>query len=361
MLTKETTFIIGAGASRDFDFPLGDDLRERIISVLAMADETKSLSFSDPVIWELLVDRATKERPGDWTSRIKEYRRAACIIRDGLPYDRSIDSFLDGLRNKPDVEFLGKLAIATVILRAESRSPLMPYLAGNANAEQIRAERLAKTVGGWHAQLGQILYAGYTSEDCDDVFSRSSFVIFNYDRCIEEFLAKSLVSRFDIERSRAEAAVARCRIVHPYGQVGEFQPGQEGHVAFGDADQRHLVATAASIRTFTEAMADDVAATVKEYVSRAETLVFMGFGWLPQNIQLLQAGGITKASKVFATTMKMDIGELSVVASKINAILNRSATARTSFGNLSPNPEFINHSGDCSSLMRNCWLRLTNG
>ena len=48
MLTKRTTLILGAGASMDFDFPSGRDLRLKVLKMLAEQDSPGSLAVSIP-------------------------------------------------------------------------------------------------------------------------------------------------------------------------------------------------------------------------------------------------------------------------------------------------------------------------
>jgi hypothetical protein len=361
VLNRKTTFVIGAGASWDFDFPLGDGLRNRIIELLAIDDPNTSINFSDPGLGELMRQRSTREAGvNQWTDRMGVYRRAASMIRDGLPFARSIDSFLDGLRDEPEVVFLGKLAIATTILRSEAASPLVSKQIQAANAAQTRADRLAKLVGGWHAQLGQILYEGHSRDTVDTIFDHASFIVFNYDRCIEEFLTTSLMRRFAIGRARALGAVARCTIVHPYGQVGAYFPEKEDYVAFGVCEKEALEVVANGIKTFTESMEDRIGDKVKDCVAEAETIVFLGFGWLPQNLELLHATNrVTNASKVFATVLGMPPGEIAVVADQLDRMLRRLGHSADYAEEPTPSADFIYDRGDCKALMSNCWLRLT--
>ncbi|THD35063.1 MAG: hypothetical protein E7773_11400 [Sphingomonas sp.] len=363
MLRKDTTFVIGAGGSHDFGFPLGEGLRNKITDLLAVDDANTSINVKDPVIAAILKDRAIREAGvNDWTVRLEAYRRAAATIRAGLPYARSIDGYLEGVRDLPDVEFLAKLAIATIILRHEAGSSLVPYTQPAANAADIRAKQVAQLTGSWHAQLGQILFDGHTRDTVDGVFERASFVIFNYDRCIEEFLVTALQRRFAIDRGRAVKALARCNIIHPYGQVGAFFPDQPGYVPFGKLDdQQVLPEVAAGIRTFTEAMEESIADAVKDCIAAAETIVFMGFGWLAQNMELLGVGNrVTNATKVFATTMGMPKGEVDVVSGQMDEILRRRSHSPPYESTPLPSADFTSENGDCKALMTNCWLRLTS-
>lgn len=165
MLKRDTTFIIGAGASYNIGFPLGDNLRDQIIDLLRVDDTHNRVNFRDETIGRIVQDRAGREGgTGDWPTRAAAYRRAAATIRDGLPFARSIDSFLDGLRGQPEIEFLGKLAIATAILRAESSSPLAFQKVEAGNAAEIHENYLRAVLASWHSELGQILYDGHTVE-----------------------------------------------------------------------------------------------------------------------------------------------------------------------------------------------------
>lgn len=361
MLERDTTFVIGAGASFDLGLPLGDTLRDRIIEVL-VDDPNRSIGFTDESIAKILRDRAVQEVGlSSWPTRIVAYRHAAGIIRGGLPFARSIDTFIDGLRHVDHIEFLSKLAIATVILRGEAGAPLSQRQVFAANAEAIRAERLRRLLASWHTELTQILYDGHSVETLDQVFEHAAFVVFNYDRCLEEFLTISLMRRFNLERRHAEKLVEKCAIVHPYGLVGASNPDADGYIPFGQVDDRQLVAATLRIRTFTETMESEVSERIKDLVAQADVLVFMGFGWLPQNMELLHVGQrFTTTRQVFATTMKMEAGEVAVVRDQINQMLRRGEYTPDYHDPAPPPPIFVNERGDCKALMNNSWLRLTH-
>ncbi|MCW2336285.1 hypothetical protein M2337_000518 [Sphingobium sp. B2D3A] len=359
MLNKNTSFIIGAGGSRDFGFPLGSDLRDRIIEVLSY--EERRTGFADRAISSITGNVSMAQAgPTQWPVRQDAYRKAAAKIRNGLPFARSIDGFLDSLRGEPDIEFLAKLAIAAVILRAEASSAIAnPDLAEGRHVDSLNPDvvSLAET---WHAQLGQILFEGHTRDTLDDVFKNASFIVFNYDRCLEEFLATSLARRFAIDRSRAIAVVASARIVHPYGLMGDPWKEGESHVPFGALDEPAVARSVAGIRTFSESLEEATGEAVKDCIAKAETLVFLGFGWLPQNMELLRCDGRkSHARRVFATTMGMPPGEIAVVGNQLEVVLGRYQYSAALVGDRRESFELIHEGGDCKSLMTNCWLRLT--
>lgn len=361
MLERDTTFILGAGASFDLGFPLGDTLRDRIIELLTVDDPNTSINFSDPDFARVMQARAVSEAGASaWPDRLEAYRRAAGTICAGLPFARSIDTFIDGLRHQEHIEFLAKLAISTVILRAEAGSPLVPSQVRAVNAKDIRAKQLKTLLASWHTELSQILYDGHTTDTLGQVFDHATFVVFNYDRCLEEFLTISLMRRFGIDRRQALALVCKCRIVHPYGQVGAFDPEGNGFIPFGGHEDHQLVDVAARIRTFTETMESEIGDRIKDMVAQADMLVFLGFGWLAQNMALLQVGQrLTNARQVFATTMNMEPGEIMVVKDQIDEILRREDYTPHHVDPRPPALDFITERDDCKALMRNCWLRLT--
>ena len=363
MLERITTFVIGAGASRDLGFPLGDSLRDRIINTLDVDDPNHSINFKDPSLSRILQDRAIKEvGEQQWVTQLEFYRDAATIIRNGLPFARSIDTFIDGLKGNDQIGFLGKLAITLAILRAEADSPLGSKTGSYSASREFRERNLKHLLGSWHVELSQILFDGHTVATLDSVFENASFIVFNYDRCLEEFLTISLMRRFSIERARALALVGKCSIIHPYGQVGAFQSDEGGYLAFGQFQDHQVAAAASRIRTFTESMESEVAAGIKSLVAQAEVIAFMGFGWLPQNMELLQVEeGNTNARWVYATMMNMEQGEIDVVIRQINQILKRDEDYYQTYDD-SPveELEFIIDRGDCKALMQNCWLRLTS-
>src|SRR5687767_8080552 len=101
MIRKPTVFVLGAGASRPYGFPLGIDLVDQICSEI--------LGTSD--------DSGVLVRLQELGHPIKEIRAFGTDLRGTRPY--SIDTFLETRQ-----EFLnvGKAMIADVLLRAEGNA-----------------------------------------------------------------------------------------------------------------------------------------------------------------------------------------------------------------------------------------------
>jgi hypothetical protein len=149
----------------------------------------------------------------------------------------SIDTFLDNHSNNADFELLGKLAIAACLIDAEAQSLLRPRHPGE-------AIDLSQVEDKWLAQLFKIMTPGVKNDSIERIFENMSFVVFNYDRCIEQYLEQAISSHFRIDLGSAGRLIdAHCCIKHPYGCLGTFR-GASTNIAFGESTfpvQRRLV------------------------------------------------------------------------------------------------------------------------
>lgn len=122
------------------------------------------------------------------------------------------------------------------------------------------------------------------------MLKKISFIIFNYDRCVEHFLFYSLQNYYGISDRAAVDYLGDLKIYHPYGTVGDlpWQDGQ-GATSFGqNVAGRELLSRAAQIRTFIEQTEDQVAvAEIRELLSEANIVVFLGFAFHPLNMELI--------------------------------------------------------------------------
>ena len=135
----------------------------------------------------------------------------------------------------------------------------------------------------WYQPFAKALFDGVSNDNVDSVFDNISIVCFNYDRCIEHFLTYALSYRFRISLEEARRIVnERLAIHHPYGTVGKLAK-TESHIGrdFGRVtDGEELLEASKGIVTFTEQGDTDAYVEIKDVVRQAETLVFLGFGYL---------------------------------------------------------------------------------
>lgn len=210
----------------------------------------------------------------------------------------SIDNFIDLRAGNVEIATAGKLAIARCILEAERGCNLFVDLKNVYNRLELRT-----ATDTWYQRLSRILADGGSQSD---PLENLSFIVFNYDRCIEHYLTEVIHQVFGADYESALAQMRLARIYHPYGKIGDLK-GCKGkpEVPFGADPQEQgvdLVGIAEGLRTFTEQMTDhEQLERIREEVASAETIVFLGFGFNKQNMRLLAHGRTGSARHVFCT------------------------------------------------------------
>jgi hypothetical protein len=316
VLQSKTLFIVGAGASFELGLPVGDKLKDDIASLLDIRfPDGWHQKSGDYQITEVLrtIARNDESLRGD----INPFLHQAWRIRDALPTAISIDNLLDAHRGDRLIETCGKLGIAKAILEAERRSKISDL---GRIGKEYSLSNLAAT---WYIPLFQMMTENVRKSDVAQVADRLSFIIFNYDRCLEHFIPYALSIYYGISLPEAEEITARMTFIHPYGQVG-YLPWQRRKpaLAFG-ADQYPLQDIAEEIKTFAEGLrTPKLVDEIREAVQEAEAVVFMGFAYHPINMQVIA----TKAEltrKIFGTTYGLSKADEAVVKDDILRVLNK--------------------------------------
>ena len=139
-----------------------------------------------------------------------------------------------------------------------------------------------------------------------------TFLNFNYDRCIEHYLFWSL-QRIGLTEDRATNIVRALKIIRPYGSLGSILPHTPSFLQFGaDRARQDTFALIDRIRTFTESEALHDKEILSIALTHAEMILFLGFGFHPQNLELLtlSPNQAFRPGKVIATTFKLHGGNL---------------------------------------------------
>jgi hypothetical protein len=315
-----TTFVVGAGASREADMPLGADLRGQIASTLDIRYEygIRQVSGSAEVDAAFRIAAAAEDPP---QRSINHYLEACWRIRDAMPQAISIDNFVDSHAHDSRLVLAAKLAIVQSILRAEARSKLF------LERQTARAKLdFSKLEGTWFGALWQWLTENCSAADLPKRLSTVSLIVFNYDRCVEQFMFEATKNYFAMSDSEAAAALAQLEVFHPYGTVGRL-PWQGGNdtIEFGGTPSvRGFLSLARQIRTFSEGT--DSSATnidaLRERAATAERLIFMGFAFHRLNVDLLFPEPITLNAPVprslYATAMNMSESNTDHVAAMLS-------------------------------------------
>lgn len=297
MFEGNVVFVVGAGASVDFKFPMGEQLKDQIAHKLDIRFNSHDLLSGDRQVVEAL--RVLARRDG--LQSINPYLLSARSIAAAMPQAISIDNFLHTHADEADLVLLGKIAIASSILDAERASTI--YL-----KPEDRSFDFTKTKNVWHNTFCKILTENVQRSSIHDLFENVSFITFNYDRCIEHYLSHWLSNYMRISLEEAEFAMSTLTIFHPYGQVGRlpWQQSPDVKVRFGgEVNASDLVAVSEQIRTFTERVESGSVAPMRERIAAADIVVYLGFSYGRMNLDLLEIDTMGPGKRVVGTAFNI--------------------------------------------------------
>lgn len=320
MFNRKTALVLGAGTSFEIGFPLGSGLRDQMVALLNINFDVWKQTTGDRVIVEALRDHCSTAdgRRGD----INPFLQAGRKIRDGMPLAISIANFLEAHVGDEAIELMGKLGIARAILKADASSPLLI----NQDRPTIDVQTVAPT---WYGGLARALTEGVPKKSLDSIFENLSIITFNYDRSVEQFLVHALSTYYQEPVERMKALVAEARIYHPYGMVGRLpwqDPGGLG-VPFGGGGS--LLPIAAQIKTFTESLGGEAPIEgIHAALCEAEQVIFLGFAYHRQNIQLLTPpNGVPAGIKrLYGTAFGVSHSDLEVISTDVANMFRYQAT-----------------------------------
>jgi hypothetical protein len=281
---KFITFVLGAGSSFEVKMPTGNDLKTKIASCLSFKiDDFGRVVGGDNQIRSAI--HHLTERPGG-NGTTNDYYNAAHRICVGMPQAISIDNFIDNHRANNKIAEIGKIAIATEILRAEKQSSL--YVSPKNINNKLDFSLVSNT---WFNAFFQLLHLNTQEENLAERLERVKVITFNYDRTLEHFLFHSIQNYYGSTPQRAAEILSHLTILHPYGQVGKLPWQTESDtVPFGfDIDAPRLIQASNNLRTFTEGTShqesdiEHIRATILE----AEIVAFLGFAYHELNLELL--------------------------------------------------------------------------
>ena len=238
VLSKKTCLLLGAGASKHVGFPLGDELRKKIL-------------------YELLgqKDKPADELPGDFGRSGEDLQQ----FYDRLAYGNwsSPDAFLEKHR-----EFIktGKFLICRALAEHEQSWGVTSQ-------------------GGWYDRLVSSIHV-------DDVAKLKenglSIVTFNYDRSLDFRLHKYVENHFGLNSSTAwETLSEAIPIIHLHGTLGSYP-----ETAYGD--QSNIYERSQSINIISEI--EDGLEQFRQastLLNEAERVVVFGFGFATDNVNRL--------------------------------------------------------------------------
>ena len=318
MFKSRTVFVVGAGASVEIGLPTSNQLKAHIAKLLGFRFDRRDVVSGDYAIAASLREYLNREGR---RSEINDYFKAAQSIAAAMPQALSIDNYLDTVQNHR-AETCGKLSIVRAIIEAERKSRL--YI-DEPKTRKIRFGDLTETR--YHSFF-QLLSEKIRIGDVQKLFSNTSFIVFNYDRCIEYFLLHALMNYYLLGRDEACALINNLRINHPYGTIGNL-PGfgtEAQSVPFGGSDHHpiDIMTLAGQIKTFAERIEDrNSLDAIHEEIRSADTLVFLGFAFHESNMDLIHPRTACSAKRVFATAFGISKSDCEVIEGEIRRLLSR--------------------------------------
>lgn len=305
MLKNKTVFVLGAGASYPYNYPLGYQL---LLSICDAIDRPGGITrntadgsfkkYEEP--YRTMFNTSIGNRD-DWVKFSRAMRRSH------IP---SVDSFLEV---RPEFMEFGKIAIAAQLIPKEVDT----YLVRGQGAHD------EKTQYQWY----DYLYSRIGSKLEDFENPNFSIVTFNYDRSFEFFYFISLLNSFGSEN--ALRLYEKVPIVHFYGILDPPNiSGQENGRGYGETPS-NIVNTANKLSLISER--NEMTPQIEEaraLIANSEQIIFLGFGYAPENIKrLFQANNLQRECVIRGTSFGMKHGEISPVEDSFRNIYNKNLYA----------------------------------
>lgn len=301
MFRDKTVIVVGAGASLDAGFPVGSKLRRDISDLTRFRFEHIGEVQGNRDFWYSLC------RLDGLSQRRQQASIALAKISDGIGFVSSVDNFLELHSDDADIQTTAKAAIAWILLDRERKSNLYRDIH---EREPLQAKSLDST---WYQVLAEILFERTGRGKIEVAFNAVTFIAFNYDRAIEWFVYQALQAVFALPPSEASALANQLQVLHPYGDLGPcpWLGGGNG-VPFGASPSEFVHVAVPRIRTFTEQKKDTSLERIRVAVSEAERIVFLGFGFHPQNLEVLFSEP-ARRKQIIATGIGLSKADIEVI------------------------------------------------
>ncbi len=330
MINNKTVVIVGAGASHDLGLPLGPELQ------IQVADQ---LGNRDSELWSFFRSAAENLFTTKGKAGVQAFI-TLCGLAQQLQSSTSIDNFLDQHKDQPEVVAAAKIVVAYVLADAEKNSKL--------RGREDKADLIMQNRSYFMFPLLNIAVRGHQAENIRKSLENLTFVIFNYDRCVERYLRAWLLFRFG---PKAIENILQEKFVHVYGSLGNYFDPEvhnpfeyEGRLAFQNP-HFELPPYVDRLKVFTEQEDSETREKINAVVDEAKTLIFLGFGFEEQNMRFFDVSGENK--KVFATLYGLSVQNQSFVTDYLN----------NQFSNSLRSVQYVD--GKSSKLFDDCYHPIT--
>jgi hypothetical protein len=250
---------------------------------------------------------------GQDVTLLNEHLHAAWQLCASAQQALSIDNVIDALEDEK-VERMGKLGVVRAIHEAERQSSYFTGCEG-----RPESLNLSKFNGTWYESLTKLLTESVKKSQIASIFDNIEIINFNYDRCLENYLPHSLSNYYGLPTQEIQAIMSNLTIHRPYGVAGKlpWQSGDLPPVEFGGGSIEQTAAAALQIRTFTEQVEEgDALARIRAAAAGAERIVFLGFAFHRQNVELIAAKAPSNA-EILATAFEVSKSDRDVISDEL--------------------------------------------
>lgn len=266
MITRPTLLILGAGASINYGFPSGLQLKAEICL---------QINNKGDIYEDLLRNTDEKEHVQDFYNNLL------------LSSEMSIDAFLEHNRKYLNI---GRRAIANVLIRKERHKELFDNWI-NKWLDPTNKDRH------WY----QLLFSKLNSPFEEFEKNKLKIITFNYDRSLEYFLLKSMKAKYSENDPKSVLEKLKTiPILHMYGKLGNLpeydsEDSPVPYDLFGSNKESveywwRKYINKASQKIFTIHQVKemgDVLTKAQEYINEAQRIYFLGFGYDKTNMERL--------------------------------------------------------------------------
>lgn len=287
---RKNIIIVGAGASKEFGLPTGVELKDKITTLL-------NISFDDFGSRQLSGDRAIVQAIRDMGENVNAYLAEGLKICSNMAFAPSIDNFLDTHKENKAMVTIGKLAISRAIISEENKSYLNVYRNETGSIKDNLLEASEK----WIGKFFRVLVSQRDFDSFKEALKNITFISFNYDRCLQQFFCYASKTYFDLEDADVQEVLDCLNIIYPYGNIGEYRWNGYGKTNFGSQRPVDLVTSIKSLRTFTEGCDEGVSHRITAALTKADIIMFLGFGYIPLNMEMLHMNNKFQVTRVIGT------------------------------------------------------------
>lgn len=292
MIETPTTLILGAGASAPYGYPVGNELKRRIIN---------STEIGRNIIE--IYSNYTKKELSKFANELRGSRQP------------SIDSFLS---NNEEYSDIGKLAIVDVIAQCEYEDLIT-------NPTSLPKSQNMDQTDDWYGYLIENLYGG----DIDKIHENINIISYNYDRSLEALLfdpLKHSYSKLETDEDCSKI-LKKIPIVHMYGRLDSLPWEEKNSRPYGEkCSQTRLFELSQNINLIYEAEQKGTVDEANKLIEKSKRIYFLGMDLYRnrKNLDLLDLS-LMKNKHILATTHGLKDGEINRIESFLNQICKRSA------------------------------------